>query len=179
MAIREFVESREEMEEILMRETVGYLGLSRDGQPYVVPLNYAYVEGRILFHCAPSGQKLDYLRANPRVCLSVGRQSGGVQRHAGGNPCHVDSESVLCFGTARVLDDAGQRQPALNAFNRCFRPDAAEISAEEAAGCAVVEIEIEEMTGRRERQEDRQRTYWRYAFPRHRSDTEAETKPGF
>lgn len=164
MAVREFVESRDEMEQLLQEETIGYLGLARDGRPYVVPLNYGYTDGKILFHCALEGQKLDYIRANPNVCFSVGRQSGTVQRHAGGNPCHVDSDSVICYGTARIIEDPQERQIALNVFNHCFRPGAAEISLEEASRCAMVEIQIAEMTGRRERQQDRQRSYWRHTF---------------
>ena len=164
MAVREFVESREEMEQILQQETIGYLGLAQESKPYVVPLNYGYMDGKILFHCALEGQKLDYIRANPNVCFSVGRQSGTVQRHAAGNPCHVDSESVICYGTARIIEDPQERQTALNAFNHCFRPGAAEISLDETLRCAMVEIQIAEMTGRRERQQDRQRNYWRYTF---------------
>ena len=37
-----FIESREEMEKLLREEEIGYLGLSLDGNPYVVPLNYHY-----------------------------------------------------------------------------------------------------------------------------------------
>ena len=164
MAVREFIESREEMERILRQETIGYLGLSNDGDVYVVPLNYGYVDGRILFHCSLTGKKLDYIRANPRACFSVGRQSGAIQRHGEGNPCHVDSESVLCYGTARIVEDLQERQAVLNAFNYCFRPDAKEITLEAAKGCAAVEIRISEMTGRRERQENKERTYWRWSF---------------
>ena len=164
MALREFVESREEMEDLLREEVLGYLGLSMDGQPYVVPLNYGYVDGKILFHCALTGKKLDYLRANPRVCFTVGRQSGDIRRHAEGDPCHADSDSVICYGTARVIEDLAERMTALNAFRRCFDPDGEEISLESAEECAAVEITVSEMTGRRER--DRKRTYWRYAFRR-------------
>ena len=42
-----FLESRYEMERLLQEEKVGYLGLSLDEKPYVVPLNYHYSEGRI------------------------------------------------------------------------------------------------------------------------------------
>jgi len=135
-----------------------------DGKSYVVPLNYGYVDGKILFHCALTGKKLDYLRANPQVCFTVGRQSGEIRRHAGGNPCHIDSESVICYGTARVIEDPEERKAALNTFNRCFNPDAEEITLERGLGCAAVEITISEMTGRRERQQDQKRTYWRYTF---------------
>jgi hypothetical protein len=164
MTIREFVDCRDEMEEILRREAFGYLSLAKDGAPYIVPLNYAYLDGRILFHCSLSGKKLDYIRANPRVCFGVGRQSGQVQRHAGGDPCHVDSESVVCYGTARIIEDLEERRSALNRFNHAFRPRAKEISEEEASRCAVVEIRISEMTGRQERHEEGERTYWRFRF---------------
>jgi nitroimidazol reductase NimA-like FMN-containing flavoprotein (pyridoxamine 5'-phosphate oxidase superfamily) len=34
-----FIESSEEMEELLRKEEIGYLGLSMEGKAYVVPLN--------------------------------------------------------------------------------------------------------------------------------------------
>jgi nitroimidazol reductase NimA-like FMN-containing flavoprotein (pyridoxamine 5'-phosphate oxidase superfamily) len=162
MSSQEFVESRDEMEALLREEAVGYLGLSMDGQPYVVPLNYAYVEGKIRFHCALTGLKLDHIRANPQVCFAVARQTGRVREHANQDPCHVDSESVICYGTARIIETSEERQPALDAFNGRFNPDAEPISLERAARCGAVEITIREMTGRRER--ERERTYWRYRF---------------
>jgi nitroimidazol reductase NimA-like FMN-containing flavoprotein (pyridoxamine 5'-phosphate oxidase superfamily) len=162
MTAREFVESREEMEKILHEETIGYLGLSMDGQLYVVPLNYGYVDGRILFHCALTGKKLDYLKANPQVCFTVGRQSGKVRRHAEGDPCHVDNDSVICYGEARIIEDLEERKQALDTFNRCFEADAEEISLESAARCCAVEIKISEMTGRQG--QEGKRTYRRYCF---------------
>jgi nitroimidazol reductase NimA-like FMN-containing flavoprotein (pyridoxamine 5'-phosphate oxidase superfamily) len=159
---REFVESREEMEKILREEIIGYLGLSLKGKPYTVPLNYGYVGGRVLFHAALTGKKLEYLKANPQVCFTVGRQSGQVRRHAEGDPCHVDTDSVICYGEARIIEGLEERRSALDAFNRCFRPDAEEISLEAARKCHVVEIKISEMTGRQER--EGRRTFWRYSF---------------
>ncbi len=162
MTAREFVESREEMEKILNEEVIGYLGLSMDGQVYVVPLNHSYVEGRILFHCALTGQKLDYLKANPQVCFTVGRQAGQVRRHAEGDPCHVDNDSVICYGEARIIEDLEERKQALDTFNRGFDADAEGISLEAAAKCCAVEIKIATMTGRQERES--KRIYWQYSF---------------
>jgi nitroimidazol reductase NimA-like FMN-containing flavoprotein (pyridoxamine 5'-phosphate oxidase superfamily) len=157
------IESREEMEKILLEEAYGSLGLCLDGKPYVVPLNYAYQEGKILFHCRFEGKKLDYIRANPQVCFTVARQPGSVRAHPGGSPCHVDSDSVICYGKARVIEDVKEREAALNAFNHHFRPQAPDIALDGAINCNAVEIRISEMTGRQER--ERERTYWRYAFP--------------
>lgn len=157
-----FIEARDEMEQLLREEEIGYLGLSLDGKPYVVPLNYHYVDGKLLFHCGLMGRKLDYLKRNPHVCFTVGRQSSQLREHAGGDPCHVDSDSVICYGQAKVLGGLEERQLALNAFNRRFRPNAPDVPMERVMKCNVVEITIAEMTGRRER--ERKRTYWRYTF---------------
>ena len=46
MSTKKFENSSIEMEAILQEEVLGYLGLSMDGTPYVVPLNYAYMDGR-------------------------------------------------------------------------------------------------------------------------------------
>ncbi len=157
-----FIESRDEMEKLLREKEFGYLGLSLDGKPYVVPLNHHYADGKIIFHCGLKGKKLEYIRANPLVCYTVGHQPGWVREHAGGNPCHVDSDSVICFGKARILEDLEERKTALNAFNRRFKSDAADVPLERVMNCGVVEITISEMTGRQER--ERKRTCWRYVF---------------
>ncbi len=159
----EFIESRDEMEAFLDQEVLGYLGLvDEEGKPYVVPLNYSYRDGRILFHCALEGKKLDCIRANPNVCFAVATQLGQLRRHAVGGVCHVDSDSVICTGTARIIEDLDERASALNELNRSFRPDADDIPAEQVMKCGVVEITVSEMTGRRER--ERKRTLWRYTF---------------
>ena len=162
MQEQEFIESRDEMEQLLREEVVGYLGLCLEEEPYVVPLNYCYFDGKLLFHCGFKGKKLDFLRANAHVCFSVGRQLAEVREHGGGNPCHVDSDSVICYGTARLIEGVEERQAALNVFNRRFRSGARDVPTERVINCCMVEITICEMTGRRER--ERKRTCWRYAF---------------
>ncbi|HEX2987823.1 MAG TPA: pyridoxamine 5'-phosphate oxidase family protein [Chloroflexota bacterium] len=159
---QEFLDSREEMEQILREEVVGYLGLSDNGKPYVVPLNYAYMSGKIVFHCALTGQKLDAIRRNPHVCFTVGRQVGDVRDHANDPVCHPDSDSVICYGMARLLEDHTEREAALNAFNRRFRPSEPDLPMKRIERCMAVEITITKMTGRRERA--RHRAYWRSTF---------------
>jgi nitroimidazol reductase NimA-like FMN-containing flavoprotein (pyridoxamine 5'-phosphate oxidase superfamily) len=158
---REFIDSRQEMEQILRQTGVGLLGLTGDRGPYVVPLNYGYVDGRIVFHCALEGRKLDCIRANPAICFTVARQTGTVQPHFG-TTCHVDNDSVICFGRARIVEEPQEKAALLNVFNRCFRPDAADLPDKQIPICAAVEIRIEEMTGRRE--VGQKVTYWRHRF---------------
>jgi nitroimidazol reductase NimA-like FMN-containing flavoprotein (pyridoxamine 5'-phosphate oxidase superfamily) len=150
------------MEKILHEEVLGYLGLSLDDTPYVVPLNYAYTEGKILFHCALKGKKLDYLERNKTVCFTVARQRDTIEQHEEKDPCHIDSESVICFGNARIIEDIPERHKALNTFNERFDPGSDEISLKRTKGCYVVEIKINEMTGRQDK--NQKCTYWRHRF---------------
>jgi len=44
-----FIESREEMEKMLREEELGYLGMSLEGKPYVVPLIIIILMERSIF----------------------------------------------------------------------------------------------------------------------------------
>lgn len=151
-----------EMEKILNQELIGHLGMvDADGRPYVVALNYSYADGRILFHCGLEGKKLDCIGANPSVCFSVASQTG-IPREHHGDPCHLDSDSVIAYGRSRIVDDLAEREKLLNQFNRRFRPNAEGVSAKQVGFCRVVEIVLTELTGRQERA--RKRTLWRHVF---------------
>lgn len=163
MPSKTFIKSREEMEKILRRETMGFLGLCMDRIPYVVPLTYVYVEGKILFHCALKGKKLDYIKANPQVCFTVGKQFGEVCHHPRGARCRTSHDSVICYGVARIIDNMEERCGILNRFNRCLQPDAEEIPLGAISKCCAIEIKITKMTGRQQR-EGTEWTHWEYNF---------------
>jgi nitroimidazol reductase NimA-like FMN-containing flavoprotein (pyridoxamine 5'-phosphate oxidase superfamily) len=86
----------------------------------------------------------------------------GLPREHYGDPCHLDSQSVIGFGEARIVDGPAQRENLLNQFNRRYRPEAAGISAGEVKRCGLVEITLTELTGRLER--EKKRTLWRHVF---------------
>jgi nitroimidazol reductase NimA-like FMN-containing flavoprotein (pyridoxamine 5'-phosphate oxidase superfamily) len=68
----EFVEGGlVEIEAILKRTEVGRLALCDGSAPYIIPLNFAYLNGKIGFHCDWKGKKLDIIAKNPRCCFEV------------------------------------------------------------------------------------------------------------
>jgi nitroimidazol reductase NimA-like FMN-containing flavoprotein (pyridoxamine 5'-phosphate oxidase superfamily) len=54
----------------LASATLGRLGCSKDSQPYVVPVRFAYEPG-FLYVLSTSGRKIEWMRLNPQVCLQV------------------------------------------------------------------------------------------------------------
>jgi len=54
--------------ETLRRVGFGRLGCARDNQPYIVPIYFAY-EPDHLYGFATFGQKIEWMRSNPLVCV--------------------------------------------------------------------------------------------------------------
>ena len=148
------------MEKLLSEERVGYLGMSSKNSPYVIPLTYGYYKRTVIFHCALKGSKLDIIRKNPNVCFTVSRHFGKMVSHPQGAECHINSDSVICYGKERIIDALDERRKVLNRFNKCLQRNARDITVEEVEHCSAVEIRVKEMTGRTER--EGKCTYWKH-----------------
>lgn len=59
-----------ECRDVLSHANLGRLGCARDNQPYVVPIYFDF-DGDYLYSFATEGQKIDWMRANPKVCVEV------------------------------------------------------------------------------------------------------------
>ena len=56
--------------ELLERAKLGRLACAHEGQPYITPIVFAY-DGDWLYSFSTLGQKVDWMRANPQVCLEA------------------------------------------------------------------------------------------------------------
>ena len=60
----------EECRTVLEGVSLGRLGCSCENQPYGVPIHFAYEDG-CLYVFSTFGQKVEWMRANPKVCLQA------------------------------------------------------------------------------------------------------------
>lgn len=147
---------QEECERILREGKTAVLALAGDdGYPYAVPVNYVYDGGKIYFHCAKTGHKLDALRRCEKVSVCVvDRDDVAPARLA------MDYMSVIVFGRARILDSDEEIYRAVEVFGLKYNPDrdavAREIRREWDALCCV-EITVDHMTGKEGKELARQR----------------------
>lgn len=68
--MRIFELTQKECFEVLTRLTIGRLACARDNQPYIVPIHFVYHQ-KYLYSFATRGQKIDWMRTNPLVCVEV------------------------------------------------------------------------------------------------------------
>ncbi len=148
---KEWITDREEIESLLQEALVGCLAtVEPDGSPYITPLHFVYHQGKIYFHCAVKGRKMDNIRANPRVCFEVHELIKIVQSQ---RACDFSTRyrSILVFGRARSLPDGDEKVAVLTALaekyagGQTLEPP----TPKKAKGTEVIEITIEEMTGKR------------------------------
>jgi len=130
---------------------VGRLGTNgRDGYPMVKPLNFAYEEGRIYFHSAKAGEKIDDISRDSRVCFEVDLPIALVKTRS--IPCTAEYlyRSVILKGRARVVEDDSERQQGLRLLMKKYQPEGGytDFPEDKLKIAAVVRIDIEEMVGK-------------------------------
>jgi nitroimidazol reductase NimA-like FMN-containing flavoprotein (pyridoxamine 5'-phosphate oxidase superfamily) len=142
--------TNEQTVEILQKGEYGVLStVSPDGQPYGVPVSFAYTGNTLYFHCAVEGHKLDNLASNPRVSFCV----------VGGTEVLPDKfatryESAIVFGKARELTGDEKRSALielLKKYSADFIEKGERYVESDIEKTKVFKIEIESLSGKARR----------------------------
>lgn len=141
----------EECMRILSETTHGVLAVCGDeGYPYAVPLNHVMMDGKIYFHCAVEGHKLDAILNCDKVsyCAIDASEVDGP-----GYTCQY--RSAIAFGRVRILQDDESKTRALVALCEKFCPPDMERHMREIRQSydrtAILEMTIEHLSGKESR----------------------------
>lgn len=92
--------SYQECCQILKRTSVGRLGCARNNQPYIVPIHFDF-NGTYVYGFTTLGQKIEWMRSNPLVCLEVDETISDQQW-----------TSIVIFGRYEELPDTPEHLAA-------------------------------------------------------------------
>ncbi|HVN44846.1 MAG TPA: pyridoxamine 5'-phosphate oxidase family protein [Steroidobacteraceae bacterium] len=127
---------------VLERSEVGRLACARDAQPYIVPIHFAY-DGEHCYGLTTAGQKIDWMRSNPCVCLEVDERSS-----------HQRWLSIVMMGRYEELPESaaceGARAHALELLQRrelWWQPASVARRGREQRAPIFYRIHIVQMTG--------------------------------
>jgi nitroimidazol reductase NimA-like FMN-containing flavoprotein (pyridoxamine 5'-phosphate oxidase superfamily) len=142
MLIHEITE--DECRSALRRVGFGRLACARDDQPYVVPIYFSY-DRMYVYAFSTLGQKVEWMRSNPLVCLEIDEQMSSQ-----------DWISVVVFGRYEELPDTPEFGPARVQAHEVLQERAtwwepAYVATEHREQLAPIfyRIYIKKMTGRR------------------------------
>ena len=131
---------------ILDEGLVCHVGLAEDGQPVVIPMNYARRDDAVILHGAPASRLLKYVQAGHPVCVTVTLLDGlvlarSVYHHS------MNYRSVVVFGRGRLIEAEQEKLAALEVLTEHILPgrwqDARRPNRQELDATAVVSVAIE------------------------------------
>ena len=137
----------EEIDAVMNRCSNGVLAcIGDDGYPYAVPLNYVYFNGKIYFHSAKEGHKIDAITNNPKTSFTVIDQDTIVSKEYTSY-----FRSVIAFGKARITE-GNEYKEAFKALVEKYSGDQPEEDKQNIISrCTqayIVAIDVEHITGK-------------------------------
>ena len=138
------------IEEIFRQNDVGRLGLVNGDEPYIVPMNFAYISDTIYLHSHQDGTKMNLIKKKPRVCFEI--DDGEIV--TGENPCDFTwmYKSAIAYGTAHIIEDEKERLKALKIISDKYSFGKGQLITpglmEKFKHLMLVEIKIDKMTGK-------------------------------
>lgn len=139
---------RAEIEAVIQAGTVCHVGLVDGDVPYVVPMDFGYVDGCIYFHCAREGRKLDVIRRNPKACFEV-TVDRGVVTDPDAYRCTHHFDCVMGTGIIAVVDDEAERFAGLRALMAHYGSEGSSMTDRCLGKTVVLRLSIETLTGKR------------------------------
>ena len=138
--------SEQECRAILAGTNVARLACARNNQPYIIPI-HVDLDGEFLYGYATLGQKIEWMRQNPLVCLEFDELT-----------THGQWASVVVYGHYEELPPTPEHEPSRTVAERLFQrhpvwwePASVPLAAHEQRTRIVFRIRIGRVTGRQAR----------------------------
>ena len=142
---------RETVHRILDEALICHVAFVEKGQPYVIPINFARVEDRIVLHGAKASRLLKHVEAGHPICVEVTIVDGlvlarSVFHHS------MNYRSVVVFGKGHLIENQQEKLAALQAVTEHLIPgrwqEARLPNRKELNATSVVLINIDEASAK-------------------------------
>ena len=120
--------------------------IGENGYPYPVPMNFAYLDGKIYLHSANTGHKIDAIRKNDKVSFLVIDKDDVIE-----DKLTTAYRSVVVFGRARLVSDDKEKLALIRRFALKYSKNMPAIQAdidENFSSLSLIEIIPEHITGK-------------------------------
>ncbi|WP_027449803.1 NimIJ family nitroimidazole resistance protein [Xylanibacter brevis] len=133
---------------VLQKATSGTLALLGDNDyPYAVPISYVYDNGKLYFHSAMAGHKVDAIRRCNKASFCVIEQDDvRPEKYT------TYFRSVIAFGRIEIVEDEAEKRTIMHLMGNRFNPnhdDALQKELESGlAHMLAIRMDIEHLTGK-------------------------------
>ena len=128
-----------------------HVGFVADGQPFVIPTNYARSGDQIYLHGSAASRMLGALGSGVDVCVTVTLVDGFVLARSAFHHS-MNYRSVVILGRARVVTESDERREALRCFTNHLVPgrweEVRQPTEQELKATAVLALPLEEVSAK-------------------------------
>jgi nitroimidazol reductase NimA-like FMN-containing flavoprotein (pyridoxamine 5'-phosphate oxidase superfamily) len=136
---------------ILRQAPIGRMAtVNRRGIPIIKPVNFLYLDGKIYIHSSMKGEKIEDIQRGSPICFEVDEPIAYVIASQMACKASYYYRSIIMKGKATLVKDLDKKVKVLNEMMEKYQPEGnyGEISLEILKKTAVIEIMIEEITGK-------------------------------
>ena len=153
MEFREMRRKRQQLSDaesidILKKATSGTLALLGDGgYPYAVPISYVYADGKLYFHSALSGHKIDAIKGCDKASFCViDKDDVQPEKYT------TFFRSVIAFGRIHIVEDESEKLQIARLLGNRYNPNQDEALQKEIESglsrMSAIRFDIEHLTGK-------------------------------
>ncbi|MEA4920310.1 MAG: pyridoxamine 5'-phosphate oxidase family protein [Clostridiaceae bacterium] len=139
--------SEQECVDVLTHAPRGVLAVhGEDGYPYAFPINFIYLNGKVYFHSAKAGHKMDALASDNKVSFCV--MNEGFRKSG---DWALNIKSIVIFGCVKKIDPAQDTVEIVRKIGLKYYPTAEGVEEEirkAGAQVQILELSIDHMTGK-------------------------------
>jgi len=142
---------RETVHSILDQGFVCHVGFVVEGQPFVIPTNYARVDETLYLHGSSASRMLKTLSGGVNVCVTVTHVDGLVLARSAFHHS-VNYRSVVALGVAHLIESPEEKMSALEAFTNHVMPvrwnDIRTPTEQELKATSVLALPLDEVSAK-------------------------------
>ena len=122
------IKSPQKIAVFLNSEHVGRVASTdKEGFPQIIPMNFVFINEAIYMHSYTRGEKLDNIRANPKVGFEVDREVEFLPSYFSSPTDASQADtlyiSVVIKGDGIIVNDMNEKTMALNALMEKYQPE--------------------------------------------------------
>jgi len=142
------IQSKDLIEQVIVKAQVCRLGLCKDNMPYIVPISFGYDGASIYFHTAIEGMKLDYIGANKQICFEFEHEVRVIPDENEACKWSFSFYSVIGFGTVEEIVDPQRKVYAFNQIMQHYSDREWDFNEKLVEKVRLWSISIEQITGK-------------------------------
>ena len=127
------ITDRRQIEDIIRKCPYCTVGMTdKEGNPYIVPMNFAWKNDTVYLHSGPEGSKVEMVYMHKQVACSYS----------------MKSRSVICKGKVRFIEDMNEKRRILDMLMKQYTDNECSYAEPAVRNVKIWEVKVDEISCR-------------------------------